>query len=287
MIVLTLVDSPPSLRGDLTKWLQEISPGVYVGQVTTRVRDELWERVKASIKQGRATLVYSTNNEQRMEFRVHNTSWEPIDFDGLKLILRPNAARLTNKNSPRAQASTAGDMHNARKMARRNKPRRPLPDRYCIVSVDVKSTFAGESTLCGIQAISVNMQNVAAQLSLVVDNNEMTISPAPPPLTLCDALCTLQEFIGDLPLVSHHEDVLFAQLRSASAKCGIQPFANACVNTLHLARSLVDDANDYTLRGMVIHLQLIDVDSQPTFDECTATRLLYEKLIKISSWEDQ
>ena len=28
-----------------------------------------------------------------MDFRVHN-SWEPIDFDGLKLMLRPSPARI-------------------------------------------------------------------------------------------------------------------------------------------------------------------------------------------------
>lgn len=40
MIVITLANCPPALRGDLTKWLQEISTGVYVGQVSARVRDE-------------------------------------------------------------------------------------------------------------------------------------------------------------------------------------------------------------------------------------------------------
>lgn len=30
LTVITLKKSPPSLRGDLTKWMQEISTGVYV-----------------------------------------------------------------------------------------------------------------------------------------------------------------------------------------------------------------------------------------------------------------
>jgi CRISPR-associated protein Cas2 len=32
---------PPKLRGDLSKWLLEINTGVYVGQVSARVRDAL------------------------------------------------------------------------------------------------------------------------------------------------------------------------------------------------------------------------------------------------------
>ena len=32
MVVVTLTDCPPKLRGDLTKWLMEINTGVYVGR---------------------------------------------------------------------------------------------------------------------------------------------------------------------------------------------------------------------------------------------------------------
>ena len=42
MIVITLTDCPPKVRGDLSKWLLEISTGVYVGNLSARVRDELW-----------------------------------------------------------------------------------------------------------------------------------------------------------------------------------------------------------------------------------------------------
>ena len=58
MIILTLTNCPPALRGDLTKWLVEIHTGVYVGRVSARVRDNLWDRVKEHSKTGKATLVY-------------------------------------------------------------------------------------------------------------------------------------------------------------------------------------------------------------------------------------
>ena len=63
MIVITLTKVPASLRGDLTKWCQEIQSGVYVGNVNARVRERLWERINKNICQGEATLVYKTNNE--------------------------------------------------------------------------------------------------------------------------------------------------------------------------------------------------------------------------------
>ena len=78
-----MTDCPPRLRGDLSKWLQEVNTGVYVGNVSARVRDALWERVCENLKNGRATMVFSANNEQRMDFRVHNTSWKPVDYERL------------------------------------------------------------------------------------------------------------------------------------------------------------------------------------------------------------
>lgn len=89
MIVVTLSKCPDSLRGDLTKWLFEISPDVFVGRVSARVREELWDRIIRSCRDGTATMVFGTNNEQRFDFRVHNTGWEPVDLDGLRIMMRP------------------------------------------------------------------------------------------------------------------------------------------------------------------------------------------------------
>ena len=49
-----MTDCPPRLRGDLSKWLQEINTGVYVGNVNSRVRDAIWNRVCENLKTGRA-----------------------------------------------------------------------------------------------------------------------------------------------------------------------------------------------------------------------------------------
>lgn len=89
MIVLTMTNCPPKLRGDLSKWLLEINTGVYVGNVNARVRELIWKRVCENIKNGQATMVFPANNEQHMDFYVHNTNWQPIDLDGIKLMKHP------------------------------------------------------------------------------------------------------------------------------------------------------------------------------------------------------
>lgn len=89
MIVLVVTACPAGLRGDLTKWLTELAPGTFVGSPSARVRDLLWDRTTELVRDGRALLVYSSDNEQGMEFRTHRHSWVPTDFDGLTLMMRP------------------------------------------------------------------------------------------------------------------------------------------------------------------------------------------------------
>jgi len=114
MMVLIVSDCPVSLRGDLTKWLVEINTGVFVGRVSARVRDKLWERVCNSLKNGRAALVFSARNEQNMSFRVHNSEWIPIDFDGITLMLRPSPARAKKLGGLRLGYSKASQYRRAK-----------------------------------------------------------------------------------------------------------------------------------------------------------------------------
>ncbi len=90
MIVIVVAACPIGLRGHLTRWLLEISAGVFVGKVSGRVRDLLWERTLEMVKTGRAIMVFSANNEQGLDFKVHKHEWTPVEMEGLTLMLRPN-----------------------------------------------------------------------------------------------------------------------------------------------------------------------------------------------------
>lgn len=92
MMVLVLSAVPEGLRGHVTRWLMEVSAGIYVGHVSPRVRDRLWDIVQDTMGSGRATMVFSARNEQGLEFRVLGDPWEPVDFEGLTLMIRPSAS---------------------------------------------------------------------------------------------------------------------------------------------------------------------------------------------------
>ncbi|MFG2565811.1 type I-E CRISPR-associated endoribonuclease Cas2e [Streptomyces sp. NPDC048567] len=92
MTVIVLTNCPAGLRGFLTRWLLEISAGVFIGNPSARIRDVLWAEVQEYANQGRALLAHTTDNEQGFTFRTHDHKWHPTDHEGLTLIHRPNTA---------------------------------------------------------------------------------------------------------------------------------------------------------------------------------------------------
>jgi CRISPR-associated protein Cas2 len=104
MTVIVVTACPAGLRGDLTRWLLEISPGVFVGTVNKRVRTLMWARVLEMVRTGRALMVYRANNEQGLAFEVHEHNWSPVDFEGITLMLRP----ADEAEETPAQRSTEG-----------------------------------------------------------------------------------------------------------------------------------------------------------------------------------
>ena len=87
--VITLKKVPNSIRGDLTRWMQEIATGVYVGNFNSRVREYLWKRVTDSVGNGEATMSYACRNEIGYSFCTWNTERQVVDYDGIPLVLLP------------------------------------------------------------------------------------------------------------------------------------------------------------------------------------------------------
>lgn len=93
MLVMTVTDCPPSLRGELTRWLLEIRPHVYVGHVNARVRDKLWEKACQKVAEGSVLQIWNTPNEQGYMLRSFGEPTYRIrDFEGVLLVERPNSA---------------------------------------------------------------------------------------------------------------------------------------------------------------------------------------------------
>ncbi|GAA3750330.1 type I-E CRISPR-associated endoribonuclease Cas2e [Salinactinospora qingdaonensis] len=99
MTVIVLTNCPEGLRGFLTRWLLEISAGVFIGGPSARIRAALWAEVQQYAGNGRALLAYSTNNEQGFTFETYDHKWRPVDHEGLTLIQRPNERQVASTTS--------------------------------------------------------------------------------------------------------------------------------------------------------------------------------------------
>lgn len=87
MLVVVTEAVPPRLRGRLAIWLLEIRAGVYIGDVSQRIREMIWEQVDALAEDGNVAMAWSSNHESGFEFQTYGANRrEPIDHDGLRLV---------------------------------------------------------------------------------------------------------------------------------------------------------------------------------------------------------
>lgn len=87
MLVVVTEAVPPRLRGRLAIWLLEVRAGVYVGDVSKRVREMIWSQCEALVEEGNIVMVWHTNTESGFEFQTLGKNRRiPVDFDGLRLV---------------------------------------------------------------------------------------------------------------------------------------------------------------------------------------------------------
>ena len=87
MLVTVVENAPPRLRGRLAIWLLEVRAGVYIGKVSRRVREMIWEQIEKGIADGNAVMAWSTNTESGFDFMTLGANRRiPVEMDGLKLV---------------------------------------------------------------------------------------------------------------------------------------------------------------------------------------------------------
>lgn len=88
MLVVVTENVPPRLRGRLAVWLLEIRAGVYVGDVSVRIREMIWDQIGALAEDGNVAIVWATNTESGFDFQTYGKNRRiPIEEDGLRLVL--------------------------------------------------------------------------------------------------------------------------------------------------------------------------------------------------------
>ncbi len=87
MLVIVVENAPPRLRGRLAIWLLEVRAGVYVGKVSRRIREMIWDQIEKGIEDGNAVMAWSTNTESGFDFLTLGKNRRiPKEMDGIKLV---------------------------------------------------------------------------------------------------------------------------------------------------------------------------------------------------------
>lgn len=87
MLVIVVENVPPRLRGRLAVWLLEVRAGVYVGDLSKRVREMIWNQVTEGCEDGNVVMIWRTNTESGFDFVTHGANRRvPVEWDGVKLV---------------------------------------------------------------------------------------------------------------------------------------------------------------------------------------------------------
>mgnify|MGYP000902538583 CR=1 FL=1 len=87
MLVIVVENAPPRLRGRLGLWLVEVRAGVYVGDVSRRVREMIWNNLEKGVEEGNAVMAWTSNNESGFDFQTLGQNRRiPVEMDGIKLV---------------------------------------------------------------------------------------------------------------------------------------------------------------------------------------------------------
>jgi CRISPR-associated protein Cas2 len=291
MLVVTLTNCPLSLRGDLTKWLLEINSGVFVGQVNARVRELLWSEIEEKCKNGSAVMVYSAAGEQKLDFKVLGSTWEPIDFDGIKLMLRPSPSRLREKSGRLAAGFSSAAKR--RKVKSITAARMRLPASYVVIDLETTGLRSDRDEIIEMGALKIVEHAEVGSFNVLVRptrplpaeiekmtgiSEQMLLESGE---TLQDALPRFAEFIGNLPVVLHNSDFDSNFLRNAYAKCALPLFSNRCIDTLQLAKLVVIGVKDFKLYTLAAHFEIGFENKHRAWADCQTTYRLYKKLITL------
>ncbi|MGI6736866.1 MAG: type I-E CRISPR-associated endoribonuclease Cas2e [Anaerovoracaceae bacterium] len=287
MIVLNISNCPSGLRGDLSKWLSEVSTGVYVGKLSARVREELWKRICDNLNNGQATMVFSSNNEQGYKYLVHNTTWKPIDFEGITLMRRP----LPKKRGVSDQNRLSIGFSNASKHEKiRRATKKKSYEEYIVLDLETTGLDYKRDKIIEIGALKISNSEIIDRYKCLV-NQQRSISEKVSKLTgitndiltqngVSEGLAVRQllDFIGRSLVFGYNVQFDLSFIRQACIDNSLNYSVRKSKDVLQLARRKIDGISDYKLSTLAAYYSLETTTFHRALPDCELTFRIYKKL---------
>lgn len=288
MVVITLTACPPKVKGDLSKWMLEISPGVYVGNISQRVRENLWIRICENLKTGRACMVYSAHNEQRLAFQTCGSTWEPMDFDGITLIKRPLYIKEKDSNTGALQKgySKAATYQKVKSIQKSNKNGKS--DEYIVLDLETTGLDYQNDRILEVGALLVSKGDIKDRYSRIIKIKDVPetifdLTGITPEIILKDGLPERQvleellTFIGNKTIIGYNVNFDLAFLKIAFKKIGINFHPKDIVDVLKIIKKQMLPVKNYKLVTIADYYS-IDFIAHRALSDCEVTYKIYTKL---------
>lgn len=288
MIVIALSRVPASLRGDLTKWCQEIQTGIYVGRFSARIRDLLWERIQKNIGSVEATIVYTTNNELGYAFRSTRADREVVNYDGIPLLMHLEKPPSSIKHG----FSDAARFHRAKQMRTGSGKGTEMTRK--VVALDIETTGLDSATdeIISIGAVkSTNGEEIERFYRII--QPDKVISPKITDLTglsqqkveqegisLEAALTDLRDFIGRSIVVGYNVAFDWGFIERGYDKVGQDRLGNRIIDLLKVVRQKEVFLDNFRFETVLKYYQIENQDQHNSLADAEATIKLMTKLIE-------
>ncbi len=294
MTVITLSKVPSSLRGDLTKWMQEIATGVYVGNFNAKVREELWHRVKDNLRGGEATISYKSRNELGYTFDIYNSNREKIDFDGIELVLYPRKVKKEKElkaGFSRAAAFQKKKKYSGIKPSREHAPRKGPS--YIVLDIETEGLNNKNDHIIEIGAVKVTGNHLET-LQMYVQT-EHQLNPSIVALTgitneklsmegipLKVALERLLVFIQNNPIVGYCIDFDISFINAGLARLHQNKLKNQTLDLMELIKTEKTSLDNYKLQTV---LKEYGINKKVPHRALQDAMLIYELGSKVNGFE--
>lgn len=289
LTVVTLTNVPKSLRGDLSKWMQEIATGVYVGNFNSKVRDQLWARILENIGDGQATISYAYRNEIGYKFDTANTQREAIDCEGLPLVL---IKKEDNDIEYKKGYSKAAKFRKAKKFSQNNidtKLHIEEPHNYIVLDIETDGLDFKKNNIIEIGAVKISEREIQTFQSLI--NTGVDIPRPIEKLTkinremleeegrdLEEVLEEFLEFIEDSPLVGYNLNFDIMFINMALKQLGKNQVTNKKYDLLSYIKKENKYLSSYKLSNV---LKQYNITKEPPHRALEDAKLTYELSKKV------
>lgn len=289
--VITLKKVPPSLKGDLTKWMQEIAVGVYVGNFNTRVREQLWKRVCENVGEGEATMSYACRNEIGYQFETFNSMRVSVDYEGIPMVFIPHEPS-DSQHSPtlRSGFSNAAKYHKARQFS---KSKHIFKGNYAVIDIETNGLNAQMHSIIELGAVKVEQGELQTFNRLIRTND--VLSKEIVNLTgitqellenegvfLKEALSDFLKFVGDIPLVGYNIEFDINFINHALSKTGLAPLRQMRWDLIKYVKQEHLFLSDYKLQTV---LEVYGIDKLVPHRATEDSRLIYDLSLKVNKFQ--